>query len=55
MFLDELTGSGGEWLKGTGPESDIVISSHGLARNLSEFPFVRKCSESIKHPLNPEL
>ena len=49
MFLDELIGSGGEWLKGTGPESDIVISSRiRLARNLSEFPFVRKCSDSDK-------
>lgn len=49
MFLDELAGNGGEWLKGTGPESDIVISSRiRLARNLSEFPFVRKCSDNDK-------
>ena len=47
--MDELVGKGGEWLKGTGPESDIVISSRiRLARNLSEFPFVRKCSDSDK-------
>lgn len=45
MRLDDLAGSCGEWLRGSGPESDIVISSRiRLARNLAEFPFVRKCS-----------
>ncbi|MEM9826886.1 MAG: protein arginine kinase [Planctomycetota bacterium] len=35
----------GQWLRGTGPESDIVISSRiRLARNLAEFPFIRQCS-----------
>ena len=32
-------------MRGDGPESDIVISSRiRLARNLSDFPFIRKCS-----------
>jgi len=44
--LEELAGRCGEWLKGSGPESDIVISSRiRLARNLADFPFVRRCSE----------
>src|SRR3981081_2336708 len=40
MNLDSLTQNSGEWLRGTGAESDIVISSRiRLARNLSSFPF----------------
>lgn len=52
MKLDELAGKCGEWLKGTGPESDIVISSRiRLARNLSEYPFVRRCTDSDKRAI----
>ena len=44
--LSELAYSAGEWLRGTGPESDIVISSRiRLARNLADFPFIRRCSD----------
>src|SRR5262249_58583334 len=40
MNLDNLTHTSGEWLRGTGPEADIVISSRiRLARNLAAFPF----------------
>lgn len=40
-----LAGQTGNWLRGTGPESDIVISSRiRLARNLADFPFIRQCS-----------
>jgi len=43
--IDDLTQNTGEWLRGDGPESDIVISSRvRLARNLSDFPFIRKCT-----------
>jgi len=50
--LDELASKCGEWLRGTGPESDIVISSRvRLARNLSEFPFVRRCAEADKRSI----
>ncbi len=46
MNLSELANSSGEWLKGIGPESDIVISSRvRLARNLSDFPFIRRCTD----------
>ena len=45
MDLDQLQHSPGEWLGGTGPESDIVISSRiRLARNLADFPFLSKAS-----------
>lgn len=47
MKLDELARRNGEWLKGSGPESDIVISSRiRLARNLADFPFIRRCNET---------
>ncbi|MFO0842387.1 MAG: protein arginine kinase [Gemmataceae bacterium] len=45
MNLDSLTHTSGEWLKGSGPESDIVISSRiRLARNLAAFPFTNRAS-----------
>jgi protein arginine kinase len=47
MNLDELASTSGEWLRGSGPESDIVVSSRiRLARNLADFPFVSRASES---------
>ncbi len=40
MNLDDLLNTQGEWLRCTGPNSDIVISSRiRLARNLSNYPF----------------
>ena len=40
MQINDLLNHTSEWLKGTGPNSDIVISSRiRLARNLSKFPF----------------
>ncbi|MCU0877708.1 MAG: protein arginine kinase [Pirellulaceae bacterium] len=45
--LDELATRCGEWLRGQGPQSEIVISSRiRLARNLASFPFIRRCSDS---------
>jgi protein arginine kinase len=45
--LDELATRCGEWLRGSGPQSEIVISSRiRLARNLADFPFIRRCTES---------
>jgi protein arginine kinase len=44
--LEELAARSGEWLRGSGPESDIVMSSRiRLARNLADYPFVRRCTE----------
>ncbi len=43
MQLDDLTRQSGEWMRGSGPESDIVISSRvRLARNLADFPFISR-------------
>src|SRR5262245_23356258 len=45
MNLDTLTATTGEWLRGTGPESDIVISTRiRLARNLASFPFTHRAT-----------
>ncbi|MBX3424379.1 MAG: protein arginine kinase [Pirellulales bacterium] len=45
MNLDELAQSTGEWLRGSGPQSDIVISSRvRLARNLADFPFISRAT-----------
>ncbi|MGQ0614235.1 MAG: protein arginine kinase [Planctomycetaceae bacterium] len=47
MDLDELIGQSGEWLRGSGPEGDIVISSRvRLARNLGRFPFLTRATEA---------
>ena len=49
MNLDDLTHISGEWLRGTGPESDIVISTRvRLARNLASFPFCNRASSYQK-------
>jgi protein arginine kinase len=45
MSLDALLHTTGEWLRGTGPESDVVVSSRiRLARNLADFPFTNRAS-----------
>lgn len=45
LNLDDLTRTSGEWLRGTGPESDIVMCSRiRLARNLADFPFTNRAS-----------
>jgi protein arginine kinase len=52
MNLDELARSPGEWLRGTGPESDVVVSSRiRLARNLANFPFTNRASANQKGEL----
>jgi protein arginine kinase len=49
MNLDSLTHTSGEWLRGSGPESDIVISSRvRLARNLAAFPFTNRAGSGQK-------
>ena len=50
--LDELANRCGEWLRGSGPQSEIVISSRiRLARNLSQFPFIRRCNEGDRRSI----
>ncbi len=58
--LNQLTGQCGEWLRGSGPESDIVISSRiRLARNLADYPFIRRCTDidraSIEQSIREKL
>ena len=45
MSLQQMTEHAGEWMRGSGPHSDIVISSRiRFARNLAGFPFVGKAN-----------
>ena len=54
--LDNLTRNRGEWLRGSGPEADIVISSRTrLARNLAAYPFVSRASESDRAQIQQML
>lgn len=50
LRLEELARTSGEWLRGDGPESDIVISSRvRLARNVAGFPFISRMSADARH------
>lgn len=52
MNLDNLAERPCEWLRGTGPESNIVISSRiRLARNLNIFPFAGRLSPEKQEEL----
>src|SRR5437867_10352048 len=56
MNLDNLTHTSSEWLRGTGPEADIVISSRiRLARNLAAFPFSHRASSHQKAEIESSL
>ena len=56
MNMDEIAASSGEWLRGTGPECDIVISTRlRLARNLATFPFTSRASLSQKQEIETLL
>ena len=52
MTLRNMTEHAGEWLRGAGPQSDVVISSRiRLARNLAGFPFVGHASRRQRYEL----
>jgi protein arginine kinase len=56
MNLEELTQQSGEWLRGTGPESDIVICSRiRLARNLADFPFINRASRAERTEIEGQV
>lgn len=56
MKLDDLTNKSGEWLRGCGPEADIVISSRiRLARNLADFPFISRATEQDRTQIENAL
>lgn len=47
MKLDDLMNQASEWLRGTGPQSDIVIASRvRLARNIAKLPFSHWANKS---------
>ena len=49
MQIKDLVKNPGQWLKGTGPNSDIIISSRiRLARNLEKMPFSHWAPEKIR-------
>ena len=49
MNLDTLNESPGEWLRGDGPDNDIVVSTRiRLARNLASYPFSNRASAHQK-------
>ncbi len=51
-----FSSSGGEWLRGTGPESDIVISSRiRLARNVDGYSFVSRMNSESRETLEVYL
>jgi protein arginine kinase len=50
--LRDLDRQGGEWLRGSGPRSEIVISSRvRLARNLAGFPFLSRATEDQRREI----
>jgi protein arginine kinase len=56
MNLDSLLPKLGEWLRGTGPESDVVVSTRiRLARNVAEFPFTNRASSHQKTEIETKL
>ena len=56
MDLNELPAGAGEWLKGSGPDSDIVIASRiRLARNLADYPFTSRASDKQKQEVSALL
>jgi protein arginine kinase len=60
MKLSDLTQQAGEWLRGSGPMSEIVISSRiRLARNLAGFPFLTRCTrhqrQAVEHKVRDTI
>ncbi len=56
MALEELLKSPCEWLKGDGPDNDIVMSSRiRLARNLNGYPFCTKLSKDEEKAIMEEV
>jgi len=50
--LTDIAASRAQWLKGDGPEAEIVISCRiRLARNLAGFPFLGKCQEQQRNDI----
>ncbi len=56
MELADFMGQPGEWLSGTGPEADIVISTRlRLARNVQGFPFLTRAGADVKRRIQEHV
>ncbi|MCE9532405.1 MAG: protein arginine kinase [Planctomycetes bacterium] len=56
MNLDRLLSKLGEWLRGTGPESDVVVSTRiRLARNLADHPFTNRANLHQKSEVEAKI
>lgn len=56
MKLSDLTNHAGEWLRGSGPQSEIVISSRiRLARNVSGVPFLTRATRPQRQALEARV
>lgn len=56
MDLNDLIEMRGEWMRGKGPEADIVMSSRiRLARNLAQFPFLTRADEEVRGEIERTL
>src|SRR5262249_45655621 len=56
MNLDTLLPNLGEWLRGTGPESDAVLSTRiRLARNLADYPSPGGANRTQKAEIVPRV
>ena len=52
MKLSDLTTRAGEWLRGDGPMSEIVISSRiRLARNIAGHNFLSRCTRAQRNAI----
>ena len=56
MELRDLVGSAGEWLRGDGPESAVVISTRiRLARNVAGYPFLRRMTPEQRQDIQEQV
>jgi protein arginine kinase len=56
MNLDSLLPKLGEWLRGNGPEADVIVSTRiRLARNLAEHPFTNRANAHQKSEIEIKL
>lgn len=56
MDLETLSQTSGEWLRASGPHSDIVISSRiRLARNLAQYPFPNRADSATRTTIENQL
>ncbi|MHC5079604.1 MAG: protein arginine kinase [Planctomycetota bacterium] len=56
MEIEDLAQTAGAWLRGSGPWSDIVISSRvRLARNLKDLPFLSRAKEQDRQSITDRI